>query len=296
LAVTNPTNSASSQVASLLLEPRPAFNGNGAGWMLNANAGVLAISNNVLTLSDGFGNEARSAFFIYPMYIGGFTASFTYQDVNGGSTNADGATFCLQNTALGAAALGSVGGQLGYGGLSNSVAVELNLYNPNTMGIAIRTNGATGGPYNSTLPLSLTSGDPINVTITYAKGILSVALADPTAGTSYATNLTINIPAACGGSTAWVGLTGGTGGSVSTQTVSNFVFAPLPILSAQAGVGPTVVLSWPGSVGGFNLQSTSGLLPPNWQPDPATVTLVNGQYQATVSSTPISKFYRLVLP
>jgi hypothetical protein len=295
LLVTNASGHAASSVAPVLIETRPAFNTDGSGWTLNANNGPLTIVSNVLTLTDGNGNEGRSAFFNYPMYVGGFTASFVYQDVNGLPTNADGVTFCIQNSAAGASALGASGGGLGYGGITNSVAVVLNLFNPNVMGVAVRTNGVTGGPYTSTLPLGLTNGNPITVSITYSGGILKVSLADITAGTSFSTNVAINIPLVCGSSTAWIGLTGATGGSASMQTITGFTFAPLPALAVQPGVN-TVLLSWPGSVAGFILQSSPAIIPPNWQTDPAVVSLVNGQFQATVPSGAGTKFYRLTLP
>jgi hypothetical protein len=295
LFVTNASGNAASSLAPVLLETRPNFNTDGSGWTLNANNGPLSIVGNVLTLTDGNGNEGRSAFFNYPMYIGGFSASFVYQDVNGLPNNADGATFCVQNSAAGASALGSSGGGLGYGGITNSVAVELNLFNGNGMGMAIRTNGITGSPYISTLPLRLTNGNPISVSITYSGGILNVSLADTNAGTSFSTNVAVNIPLVCGSSTAYIGVTGATGGSASTQTVTGLTFVPLPTLAAQSGVN-TVVLSWPTSVGGFVLQSTPTLSPPNWQTDPATITVSGGQFQATVPSGPGAKFYRLNLP
>jgi sugar lactone lactonase YvrE len=295
LFVTNAAGHAASSLAPVLLETRPTFNTDGSGWTLNANNGPLSIVGNVLTLTDGNGNEGRSAFFNYPMYIGGFSASFIYQDVNGLPNNADGATFCVQNSAAGASALGSSGGGLGYGGITNSVAVELNLFNGNGMGIAIRTNGVTGSPYISTLPLRLTNGNPISVSITYNGSFLNVSLVDTNAGTSFSTNVAVNIPLVCGSSTAYIGVTAATGGSSSTQTVSGFTFVPLPTLVAQTGIN-TVTLSWPASVGGFVLQSSPTLSPPNWQTDPATITVTGGQFQATVPSGPGAKFYRLNLP
>ena len=294
LLVHNSRGDSSSALTTLLLEARPTFNTDGSGWKLNSIGTAPTIGGDTLVITDSGASEARSAYFMIPMYIAGFTNSFTYTDVGGGGV-ADGAAFCIQNSAAGASALGGAGGQLGYGTITNSIAVEFNLYAANIRGMAIRTNGVTGTPYIPVAPVDFTSGDPINVTITYVNKNLQVTLLDTVTSATYTTNLTIDIPAVCKSSTAYIGLSGGTGGSVSYQTVSAFTFAPIPTLSAQVGAGNTVVLSWPGTVGGFGLLSTSDVSAPNWQPDPATVDLVNGQWQATVSAGS-PKFYKLVLP
>ncbi|MDE3068423.1 MAG: hypothetical protein KGJ60_12865, partial [Verrucomicrobiota bacterium] len=92
------------------------FSSNGVGWTTNqggTNYVSPFVTNGVLTLTDGAGNESRSFFFNYPQYIGAFKASWTYQDVT--TNGADGTTFCVQNDPRGPTALGSGGGFLGVG-------------------------------------------------------------------------------------------------------------------------------------------------------------------------------------
>src|SRR5262249_31318260 len=139
VTITNIPGQANSSVSTLLglTTPPPvlSFSGNGNGWTVNPNGVVLAgFSNNVLTLTDGTNGEVSSAFFNLPQYVGGFVAFFTYQEANGDNPLADGTTFCLQNSALGVNAVGGGGGDLGFTGITNSAAFELNIY-----------NGASGG-------------------------------------------------------------------------------------------------------------------------------------------------------
>ncbi|MDE3068684.1 MAG: hypothetical protein KGJ60_14200 [Verrucomicrobiota bacterium] len=225
------------------------FNGNGVGWMQNQSGGPYTgtppfVANNRLVLTDGNGNEDRSFFYKVPQYIGSFKASFTYEDVGGdGITNstADGFTFIVQNSDAGANALGGLGSALGYSyypGLGTNIipSAELcfALYNngDNAPGIAWATNGApsagistTGFMYSSTAPVSIISGDPIDVSIDYNGNVFAVTLSDEITKAAFSTNIVVgSLPQIVNGDTAFVGFTGASGGVASTQTIANFGF------------------------------------------------------------------------
>ena len=309
-----------SSVTSLIVGQLPlGFNGNGQGWKANnvVNISSIAATNGLLTLTDGGANEARTFFFDYPQYIGAFQASFTYQDVNGGG--ADGWAFVLQNDPRGASAEGGDGGRLGVesgGGdtgtsITPSWELEFNIYTPAVVGYAMETDGAVGPPW---LPTGypgdanyaaetnmMPSGHPINVTLNYASGVMSLQLTDTVASVSFSTNIYIgNLPAIVGGSTAYVGFTAGDGGASSVQTITNFSFVSIPPEAIQLN-GTNVLLSWPGNLAGYTVQENSDLTTTNW----TTVTNVpsvinaasvtNSLNQIVVPVGTSNLFYRLIL-
>jgi hypothetical protein len=225
------------------------------------------------------------------LYIGAFKASFVYQDVGGGG--ADGVAFVLQNDPRGTTALGGSGGSLGYSGITPSVALQINIYG-DTPGVAFNTNGNTGG-YVATGDVNVSSGDPIKFDITYIGGVVYLTLSNTITAATFSTELPVgSLPERVGSELAWVGFTGADGGVVSTQNISEFSFIPLPTMTAQP-VGANVVLAWPGTIGGYKIQSANSLTAPVWVDAGLTETLVGGQFQATVPAGSGSKYYRLVL-
>lgn len=210
--------------------------GTGTGWTVN-NTTITSnpINNNVLTLTDNAGNEARSAFFNTPQAFattsGGFVASFTYTAA--GDKAADGVVFMLQNDARGTAALADAGGALGYssGGtnpqITPSVGIALNIYGGHVIGTNLLTNGGNNGVYLDSTPVNPGSGDPINVTIAYnvANSTVTETLVDTVTNAIFTTQYTNqNLAAILGANTAYVGFSGATGGLAATQTISNFSY------------------------------------------------------------------------
>jgi hypothetical protein len=289
-----------STASSLYVEVTPDFNTNGVGWILNGDTvnGGPSIVDNVMTFTDGTAGENRSTWYQFKQNIDSFKATWTYQDIGGGG--ADGIAFVLQNSTAGTTALGAAGGGLGYTGITPSAALMFNIYNGapgGASGINFSTNGtgvSAGNPFFSTAPVDLDAGNAVDTTVTYANGIATVTLSDSTAGTTFTASQAVNIPAIVGGHTAWVGMTGSEGGVLSHQTVSNFTYIALPSLQMSTPAPGTLVLTWPTSVGGYQLQSSS-VMPPVWVNDSTPVSVVGGtNYSVTVSPTTGTKFYRLV--
>jgi hypothetical protein len=200
--------------------------------------------------------------------------------------------------------LGGGGGDLGYYQITNSVALELNIYFNNGVGIAFGTNGNTlgsglGAPYAPTGGVVLNSGDPIDFKLNYANGNLSVQLTDSTIPATFTTNYAVGpLTSLLGGTDlAYVGFSGGDGGAVSIQTISNFAFnsvIPPVSLSVSSVSANSFVLSWPATgTDYYQLQTATSLTGP-WSAGP-TPTTVGGVNKVTILTNSGShQFYRLV--
>src|SRR5215469_3194286 len=286
-----------------------SFFNNGANWTINQSGFASAnISGNVLHTTDGNGNEAVTAWYNNQVAINGFVATFTYQDVGGSpGNNADGASFDVQES--GPTYLGAGGGSLGISGLTPSANWELNLYQPNGIGIAFHSNGANGG-YLPTGNVNISSGDPINVTIVYSSGgAVQESLVDAVTSASFVTNYNIgDITSLLGSSFGYIGFSAADGGATSTQVISNFTyqagtngFAPavLTNLAASAiqptsatlngqvvtngGIEPTITLYYGPTDAGTNAG--------NWA-NSIAVGLENGTFSQPVTGlSPQTKYY-----
>ena len=286
--------------------------GTGDNWTLNTDGfgSVPSFPNpDDLELTDGGGSEASSAFYNLAEYAAGFTASFTYtaQDAQ-----ADGTCFIIQNSTLGVGALGAAGGSLGFAGaipdITNSVALEIDLYS--FVGIGIGTNGNTFATdsilYGPTGGIYVNSGDPITFDLAYTNSILYVNMTDESTAVTYSTNYDIGPMTAILGGTdlAYIGFSGGTGGLASVQDVTNFVFQPIlpttrtpptaPTLSGLLTAG-NLQLSWATNSAGFTVQSTMSLIPPvEWTSVSGSPTLNGSAYVQTVTNAASPSFFRLV--
>jgi hypothetical protein len=219
-----------------------------SGFVLNTNGAGPgpSVASDVLTLTHADTNlEANSAIFGTKQDVsGGFVVQFTYLEVPGdqrpGLEPADGVTFIMENDPRGTGAVGGPGGSLGNGAttpITPSAAVEFNIYISNGVGTSYNTNGSNG-PYSSTSPVNLASGDSIGVTLTYDGTTLEEHLVD--GGSTFDTSYTVNLGTDAGGSLAYIGFTGADGSSTSTQTISDFSFTstavPIP-RAAWTGLG-----------------------------------------------------------
>ena len=302
-------NSAGPCVLTVL--PTLTFNNIGTGWTSNFistaanppayNGGYTG--NNTLELTDGALDESMSFFFSNTVYVGSFQAAFTYTDVNGRGyrNDADGACFVVQNDPRGAAALGGGGGSLGYGApnatnsITNSAALELNLYSG--QGAYFATNGIiVTAPLLDLEPVNISTGNPINVTITCVGGVVTASFLDTVTLETASMSTNLNIPAVLGTNIAYVGFTGSDGGTSSTQTIANFQYIPLVDLTAQTSSG-NIVLSWPVASSVYQLESNSNLANTNgWVNVTSPVLVTNNQNQVTVPMSAGQTFYRLQLP
>jgi hypothetical protein len=192
---------------------------------------------------------------------------------------------------------------LGFGGITNSAALELNLYSGDHggQGISFGTNGNVPdndpalGNFLSTEPVALNSGDPIYFQVYYNQDLVSVRLTDTTTTNTFSTTFAANLPAALGSSIGYVGFTGGTGSDTAIQTISNFLFSySVPaVLTVKKGTAGSIVISWPiGVASAFVLQEAT-TLNGVWTNVPIAPQNVNLQNQVTLTPGTAAAFYRL---
>ena len=164
------------------------------------------------------------------------------------------------------------------------------------------TEGAAGsfaGGYlfGSTGNVSVISGDAIQYDIFYDGNNFKVVLTDSNdPSDTFTTNYVVGpLSAIVGGDAAFIGFTAATGGTTAIQTIANFSFTPMPVLSAAAR-GGSVVITWPAGIGGYALQQSSSLNSTNWTTVSGPFNIVSNQYQSVVSSPTGNQFYRLAVP
>jgi len=240
-----------------------------------------------LALTVGNNSEGTSVFTTSEYGVtNGFVAQFVYQA--GGNKGADGAAFVIQSQ--GANALGGTGGALGYAGITNSGALEINIYGNNTPGTAASTNagqGTTGG-YVSTNPINPASGDPIQFTLAYdGTSTLTETLLDQTTLATYTRTFTdFNLNGALIGNQGYVGFSGGTGGLNASQTISNFLFSNVPstayanTLSVADNAAVTLQSNGTSSVAGLSLGSNASVSIAS-----SANMLANGSYNLVVAGS-----------
>ncbi len=210
---------------------------NAQGLFFNGSA---AISGATLQLTDNQPNEAASSFFAKPVNIQGFTTDFTFLETHPFVHSyydtvytvqpppADGFTFTIQNAAP--TALGSNAKGLGYAGIAKSVAVKFDIHDnagegPDSTGLYVDGALPTVPAIDLTgSGIDLHSGNPIAAHVTYDGTTLHLTLTDTVTLKTWAHAFTIDIPTTVGGTTAYVGFTGATGGKTATQQILTWTF------------------------------------------------------------------------
>jgi LysM repeat protein len=192
---------------------------------LSLNYGA-SVTGGLLQLTDGGANEERSVWFATKVPVQAFTTNFTFQLSN---ATADGMTFTIQGENIWA--LGYPGGGLAYQGIANSVAVKFDLYDNSGEGgdsTGLYTGGAAPTVPSvdlSSTGINLHSGDTMNTQLVYDGTNLTMTLTDTVTNGTVTEVFPVNIPSAVGGTTAYVGFTGSTGGLTATQNVLSWTYS-----------------------------------------------------------------------
>ena len=146
-------------------------------------------------------------------------ARFVYRTVNPNGP-ADGFTFFLQTSAAGTSALGGTGGSLAANDIQPSMGAGFNIYGNDSVGWII--NGARQDFTDQINGIKIEEGNVLVELMYDGYGTFTQRLTqnNVTFTKSYGINLYANLKS----STAWIGFTGATGGSVVEQYVSDFSF------------------------------------------------------------------------
>ncbi len=215
---------------------------NFAGYPFWTN-GSARIAGNALELTPNLNRVAGSAFIHTPFNLVGnpsFHVFFQFR-ITGGTDGADGFTFMIQNDQRGLQALGGVGGNLGYQGISSSIAVEFddfqhaNFSDPNNNHIGIDTNGAMTSLVTATPNFDINSGDSYYVWIDYSGTTNALEIFTNTTNSKPASPIlsrTIDVNMVVG-NTAYIGFSAGTGGRTNQHLIENFSLSGFDASSAN---------------------------------------------------------------
>jgi hypothetical protein len=204
-------------------DPGLDFSGGFAGSNLINNGSAQVVGDRLRLTEGPF--QAGSAYAAAPVNVGEFTARFEFQvgDAPDGRLG-DGLALVFQNA--GPNALGAAGGGLGYAGIEKSVALKFDLVDNAGEGaesVGLYLNGAAPTTPAQPLPggvIHLHSGHVFRVDLRYVGGVLNYMVWDTVTGSGAGNSFSVDLPAAVGGPTAYVGFTAGTGE----------LFAPIDIL------------------------------------------------------------------
>jgi autotransporter-associated beta strand protein len=302
LRVSSPANLGGGGVAldggtlAVLPDVEPGTNGlahalDQAEWTRNGAAVWVTRGESLwLQMTPNTGSQAGSAFCNTTIEPGvPWYAAFRYETGEKMSSPADGVTFIVQNDARGATALGGGGGAIGATGITPSLGVFLNIYEADSIGWIVDGNRVDATTAINGLDLAggvdmALAYDGVKLTLTVTQG-----------ETVYTAEREIDLHAKFGG-TAYVGFTGGTGGSTAQQFVGNFAMHDAVATSAEFATviavadgqtgALTPVLVEDGaafSFGGFVLGDGAAL-----NVSPATASKADAGYAVAVSNVTVA--------
>ncbi|MGH7812576.1 MAG: lectin-like domain-containing protein [Candidatus Binataceae bacterium] len=193
----------------------------------------------------------------------GFVASFSFALTNTSNPPADGFGFVIQNDS--ATAIGVAGGGKGFENITNALAVEFETYfgSPDPNGISVQSCGTSANQNYPTCtigsfvlaPVTMADGNTHYVTVAYtpgSPGTLQVFF-DNSTSPLLQVPFDITTIGLAGGTDAWVGVTGGTGGAYERTTIYNLAAgegAPTaPIFVNSLNSGASAVNVYPSTTG-----------------------------------------------
>ncbi|MCY2953200.1 MAG: PA14 domain-containing protein, partial [Planctomycetota bacterium] len=178
-------------------------------------------SHNLIRLTESLNDQTASAFTTYGYDIRAFDAKFKLRFSGGSGTPADGIVFALQSQAP--TALGGGGGSLGFNGIRPAVGVKFDIYagQLGQTGLYVNSDVNADGPQTG---LAFLSGNVYEVTLDYNGTTLKQTIVDTVTSQQFTTTYTLDLVKALGGTWAYIGWTGATGGENATQDILSLTF------------------------------------------------------------------------
>ncbi|HKB05024.1 MAG TPA: PKD domain-containing protein [Gemmataceae bacterium] len=182
-----------------------------------------------LLLTDG-PYQTRAVFAPTRVDVRAFQTSFVFHQTGGPGPIGDGLTFAVAGSNV--LFFGTAGGGLGYQGLTNSVAIKIDLVDnagEGTDSVGLYTGGAA--PTTPAVSLAgtgidLHSGHPFRADLAYDGVELTLTLTDTTAPDhTWTHEFVVDVPAAVGSSTGYAGFTAGTGLLFAQQAIESWTYA-----------------------------------------------------------------------
>lgn len=229
-----------------------------------------------------------------------FSTDFTLNLHDSTGCPADGIDFVLQNSPDGNGAIGSFGGDMGYRGIDNSVAVEFddfdaNYGDPSTDHVGFLADGDT---FNSDFPADWTSTDvpalygngPLHAWIDYTAATSELRLFVSTTDTRPDTptlDATVDLGSMITGGTAYAGFTAGTGACNQVQDIQDWHLSGVEGVSGNTAVALASDPTSPASSGTPTITATVGRTDGDATVPTGTVTFtVDGGASTTVGLDP----------
>ena len=226
------------------------------GLTLNemATVGVNEPDGRALWITPAIYDSWGSAFTTDKVNISQFSTSFTFRITP--SYGADGLVFVIQSES--ASAGGSIGGSLGYSGISPSIGVEFDTYyntewnDPSGNHVGININGPNHGedsPYTISVSPDFDDGNLWHVWIDYDGSELTVSASEQTERPDNPLlTRSLDLFSILGGNTAYVGFTAATGAEKANHMITSWSYTAVPEPSTMvllaAGVVSLLAYVW----------------------------------------------------
>lgn len=195
---------------------------------------------NLVRLAPTITGAAGAMWYSRPVPVrDGFRTTFTTRIWNLGGGGADGIAFVFHNSPDTTAALGGTGGDMGYGGITRSLAVEFDTHanteyaDPNDRHVSVQTRGTAANSPHHQYSLASTGAMPRledgfvhTITISWCGGVLAVHVDDSLrAALTVAVDLTPYLDAS---GNCYIGLTAATGGEQATHDILSWSYRATP--------------------------------------------------------------------